>query len=125
MVNLSRQDALPVWPIDPVTGEPAKPPGSLDVPLGQTVVTVTSTAASLATLMGGSLPASVRTIVFQARADGIRWAQGGETPVLGASGIGQDWYEGAIYPLTMAVADLEAVKFVAASNTVLALTLWG
>lgn len=93
--------------------------------LGHQTVTVTSTAATLATLLGAAIPAGTRTVILQPRADGIRYAHGGATPTFAAdvTGIGTDIFEGQQLGLTM--ADFASLKLVAAVDTLLSLEFRG
>lgn len=106
---------------------------ALAVPLGHQTVTVTSTATTLADLLSAatataktSIPAATRTIWFQPAGD-VRFAAGGDTPNIAADAtrVGDAILADQWVPLTMAVADLAAIKFIAASNTIMAVRFEG
>jgi len=128
--------------IDPTTEEPyggsGAPPGvptadALTTPLGHQSVTVTNTATTLAALLSAAtataktaIPAATRTIWFQPAGD-VRFAAGGDTPntATDASRVGDNIIADQWVPLTMSVALLGAIKFVAASNTIMAVRFEG
>lgn len=103
------------------------------VPLGDQSITVTSTAASIASLLTAAngaiktVPSGTKTIWLQPRADGVRYSAGPTTPVVGStvSGAGRDIFQDGQYPITMSESNLAAVKLVAVSDVVVNLTFEG
>lgn len=116
------------------TGRRQEAIGIVDAPfkaLGHQTVTVTSTAATLATLLAAAagdiaqIPVGTKVVYLQPRADGIRYAHGGTTPTTTAdvAGLGTDLFEGQQIPIRL--DDFSTLLLVAASSTLLSLEFRG
>lgn len=103
-------------------------PANKEPPLGMAVVTVTSTAATLDALLTTAagavltVPTGAVSVILQPRGGNIRLTDDGQTPVVGASGLGYDVFDGASFIYTGDLADL---KLIASANTVCTAAFYG
>lgn len=90
--------------------------------LGVFQVSVTSSAATIAALVATAVPASASMVMIQPRGGDVRLTDDGQTPTVGAAGLGLDVKDGFVLVYN---GSIPAIRLIAAVTTNCTLAFYG